>query len=191
MSTIVQDPIDRTYPPTVQASVWPSAAKWGAIAGVIGCVFTLLMYNLGMMGVNEDGTAASGAPAFVFTTLLYLGLMYTGLKAYRDTENGGFLSVGRGVYWSLAFGLTLAIISAAFTFVFYSVLAPGLIDEIFDAQLDAAVEQGADEASLEATESVMGAMMSPGAFAVFTFIGALIMPLIIGTVVSLFLKRTV
>lgn len=190
MSTILNEPRTTSPPPASQASVWPTAAKWGAVAAAIGCVYTLIAYNLGWLEIDDDGSSPNSITSTVFSILLYVGVMYVGLTTYRDVFNGGHLTTGRGVFWSLAFGIVLGLISAVFTYLFYTVLAPGLAERMLDAQLDAAVDQGVDEASLEATEAMMATFMSPGALSGIVFISSLIMPLIIGTIISLFLRRS-
>lgn len=188
MSTIVQDPIDRNLAPATKASVWPTAAKWGAISAVVGSILTLIFYNLGMMGLDESGEAASSFVPTVVSLLLTVALLYLGMKEYKLTANGGYLSFGRGLLWSLAFGLIGGLISAVFIYLFHSVLAPELLPGILEAQLDTMAEQGVDEASIEAAETGMAYFMSPAAQAVSTILMAVIASAIIGAIVALILR---
>ena len=188
MSTIVTEPLDRSLPPATQASVWPSAVKWGAIAGVASSILTLVTYNLGMMDVGEDGSPPSSMLTSVISFAIMIALIVLGLKAYRDGDNGGYLSLGRGVLWSLGFGLTLGAVSALFMLLFHYVLAPDYLTSILEAQIDVMEEDGMDEAQLEATESAMGMMMNPGVLAGTSLISSLILSVIFGTIASLFVR---
>ena len=189
MSTIIQDPIDRPFDPSSQASVWPSALKWGAIAGGVSCVLTLLSYNLGWMDISEDGQTPGAWIVSLISIAIYVALMYVGLKSYRDTQNAGYLTFGRGMLWSLGFGLALGVISALFMLLFYTVLAPEYLEVMRESALDQAAAEGVDEASMEATETVLDYTLSAPVLAFSGFFGSLIMPLLIGLVLSLVLRN--
>ena len=188
MSTIVNEPLDRSLPPATQASVWPSALKWGAIAGVASSVLTLVTYNLGMMDLQPDGTAPSSLVTSVISFAIMIALIVLGLRAYRDGDNGGFLPLGRGVLWSVGFGLALGIITALFMLLFYYVLAPDYLDSMLEAQIDLLEEEGMDETQLEATESAMGMMMSPAVLAGTSLLSTAIISVIFGAIASLFMR---
>lgn len=188
MSTIVQDPIDRHYPPTEQASIWPTALKWGGIAGAAASLVTLISYNVGLMDVGEDGAVASTWLVSFVQYALYVAFIVLGLKAYRDTANAGFLSVGRGVLWSLGFGVALGIVSALFTLLFFYVLAPDYLDILREATLDALEESGVDEATLEMQETMLAYTFSPVTLTLGAIIGSIIPAVIAGAIVSLILR---
>ena len=189
MSTIYQDPIDRSFDPSQQASVWPSALKWGAIAGAVGCVLTLISYNLGYMDVTEDGELpGSGLMTFV-SLLAYVGLMYVGLKGYRDGENGGFLTFGRGVLWSLGFGIASGVVAALFSLLFYGLLAPDYLADLYDTTVDQMDYDRMSEEEIAATETMFGYTFSTPFMAATAFFSSLIMPLLIGLVLSLILRK--
>ena len=189
MATITTDPIDRNFPPATQASIWPTAVKWGLIAGVITSVLTLISYNLGMMDIGEDGTPPSSWLASLISFIIVGVTIFLGQKAYRDGANGGYLTLGRAVLWTLGFSVVLGAISAVFTYLFYGVLAPDYLSDLKEAQMDAAVEQGVDEASIEAMETGLDLMMSPGAMALSALIGLVIITLILGLIIGLFVRR--
>ena len=189
MSTIVTDPIDQNALPYRPAPVWGSALKWGAIAGVVSSILTLISYNLGFMAPSDGGMSAGTIVVSVLSFALLIGFIYVGMKAYRDADNGGRLTLGRGVLWSLAFGVGLAVVSTLFILLFYQVLAPDLLEEMMEAQLDALAEEGMDEAEMEAVESVQAMTLNPITMAVSSLLTSLITPLIFGTIISFVLRN--
>ena len=170
-------------------SIWPTALKWGAIGGALSAVFTLISYNIGWMDIGDDGQPESSWIASLLSVIVFVALITLGLKAYRDTENGGFLNYGRGVLWSFAFGLVLGAIAGLFAILFYSVLAPDYLTEMRDIQVDLLEEQTTDDAQLEAAKSMMGMMMSPWVMGLGSLIFYLSISLFTGLIASAFLKR--
>lgn len=189
MSTIYKEATDRAFDPSRQAAVWPTALKWGAIAGTVGSVLTLLVYNLGYMDIGEDGELPSSTGSFLVSAIVYAGLIYTGMKAYRDGDNGGLMTFGRGMLWSLGFGIALGVVTAIFTLLLYTVLAPDYLAELSEATLDQMAADGMDEASLEATEVMIGYTTSTPFIVLSTLLVALILPLLLGLVVSGILRK--
>ena len=188
MSTILQEPLDRGFPPTEQASIWPTALKWGGIAGVASSAVTLVGYNLGLMDIGPDGSPPSTWLMSILQYGLYIGLLFVGLKAYRDQENGGFLTLGRGVLWSLGFGLALGIVVALFSLLFFTVLAPEYLSDLLEATLDELEESGADEETIRVQETVLSYAFSPVTLTLGSIIGSVIPTLIAGSVISFFVQ---
>jgi uncharacterized membrane protein len=171
--------------PQQDASIWPTAIKWGLIAGAATVVLTMLAYNLG--GMDPANTAM----ALIFSIsgfLLGLLFVYLGLKNYKEGSNGGQLSLGKGVMWSLGFGLTAGIIGAIFNYVFYTFLAPDLVTGILDMQMAQMEEQGMDDEQMEAAESMMGMFMSPIYFMVSGFLSSVVIAVIEGLIISAIIK---
>ncbi len=177
-----------TTPYTEPASIWPTALKWGGIAGVASCVITLLTYNLGFMEIGDDGQPPSTWLQLIASIVLYAGLLYLGMKAYRDVDNHGELTFGRAVVWSLGFGAVLGLVSAVFALLFYNVLAPDLLNDMLEGQMVMIEEQGGSEEQIEMTESVMGTMFNPWVMSLTGLISAIITSLIVGMLVALTLK---
>ncbi len=169
-------------------SVWPSALKWGAIAGAIGCVITLISYNIGMMDVGDDGQPASTWPVTILSMVVYAVLIYLGLKSYRDTENAGFLTYGRAVLWSLAFGVGLGVVSSIFIVIFYQFLAPNYLPDMIDVQVGLLEEQGVSDEQAETMEAGLKWVMNPWVMALTGFFGSIVLPLLIGLGVGAALK---
>lgn len=189
MSEIIDDGSYVAGTEHVDASVWPTATTWGLISAAVGFVITLVQYNAGGWDIDQT-TGQPGASAIwtIISTVASIVLIYLGLKSYRDKANQGVLTLGRGVLWSLAFGVIAGLLSALLVFVFFSVIAPDIVDQMSIAQENLLEEQGLTGAELETARSMTSMFTSPLSFALFSAIGSVIFSLIIGLVVSLVVK---
>ncbi len=167
------------------APVWSSAIKWGLISGGIGVVLTMLFYNMGMM--DPENASNSWISTVAILAIGFL-IVYLGLKNYRDSQNQGHLTLGRGVMWSICYGLIAGIIGAIFSFIFFNFLAPDYITGIMEFQMAEMEEQGMGEDELEAATAMMGIFMNPFAFAIIGIISQLFYALVEGLIASLILK---
>lgn len=173
----------------VNASVWPTATTWGLISAGVGFVLILVQYTTGMMDVDPStGQPSGGWITSILSIAVGVALIYLGLKAYRDKANGGILTLGRGVRWSLAEGLVGGLATALLTYVFYAFIAPDVIEEMATAQVALMEERGMSDDQVESASAMMGTFMSPGVFAISGLIVSIIGSLIIGLLVSLGLK---
>ena len=188
MSTIIEQPLDGSLPPAQEASIWPTSLKWGAIGGIASSILTMLSYNLGWMDPAAGTTNPMVWVVSAVSFALYILFITLGLRAYRDGSNGGYLSLGRAVLWSLGFGLALGIVSAIFMVIFYNVLAPDFIGDMLDAQPDAMEEQGMDDEQLESVETVMSYTMNPLFMTLSSAIGSTITSVIFGVIVGFFVR---
>lgn len=174
-----------TSNPAQDASIWPSAIKWGAIGGFIGVMMTMLYYNMGLMEpTNPSGSILST----IISLLIGFAIIYLGVKTYRDTDNQGSLTLGRGMFWSLGYALVAGLIGAIFSFVFFSFLAPDFIAEMLELQIAELEEQGLGEEEMESALYMMGIFMSPASFAIMGFLGQVFWTAIEGLIASLILK---
>jgi len=167
------------------APIWPTAIKWGLISGAIGVVMTMLLYNMGMM---EPGNASASIISTLVTLAIGFVIVFLGLKNYRDSSNEGHLSLGKGIVWSLGYGLIAGIIGAIFSFVFFNFLAPDFIANAMELQMAEMEEQGMGEDELEAAASMTGMFMNPAVFAIFGLFGQMFYALVEGLISSLILK---
>ena len=194
MSTIYNDdsnvsaqPVDADFYQK-STSVWPTALRWGAILGVVSIVFGLISYNLGMMEVNESGSIGNQWVNNIANTLLTVAAIVLGLMAYRS-DNGGFLSLGGGVKWSLAMGLIAGIFTAVWSAILFGVIEPGIMDQVMEVQRQAMEDQGMPDDQIEMAMSYTSMFTSTPALAIFGLIGTVIWTLFIGFIASLVMKK--
>ena len=190
MAEIIDDNYE-TLATHQDASVWPTATTWGLISAGVGFVLLLLQYLTGSFDIDPDtGQPAGGV---IWTLLGYgvtIALIYFGLRTYRDKDNEGHLSLGKGVVWSLAFGLIGGLLGAVLVYIMFAFIAPDILETMRFAQEAILEEQGLSGQELESAMQMSGMFVTPVSFALFGLLGSVIGSAIIGLIVSLFLKTT-
>lgn len=149
-----------------------TAAIWGAITGMIGIVYTLILYYADLM-TNKPASWASYA-------ILIVGI-YLGTKAFRDQSLGGYISFGKALGTGVLISLFNAIISVIFMLILFLVIDPELMTKIMAEQQDKMLESG------KITEEQMeqGMEMGKKFFIPFAIFGGLVAGVFFGTIISL------
>jgi len=106
----------------VKAPFWKPALIYGAILGLVSVFMSLVFYFIGMATVNWTGYV---------TMLVGLVLLVYLMIQYRNVHLGGYASFGQiFVMVLVSAGIIATIISAIYTYVLYTVIDPGLVDQI-------------------------------------------------------------
>ncbi len=105
----------------VQAPFWKPALIYGVILGVVGILLSLVFYFLNVMTASWV--------SWVSIVVSIAVLVYC-LIAYRNEYLGGFASFGQIFMMGLMIGIIASIISAAYTYVLYTVIDPDLVEKI-------------------------------------------------------------
>jgi sensor histidine kinase YesM len=98
-------------------SPWKANLTNGVIMGIIGIVYTLLMYFLDLTLNKSMG--------YIFIALSIFLLFYF-IKSYRNNYMHGNITYGQSVGAGVIIYLYYAIISAIFMYILYTVIDPGL-----------------------------------------------------------------
>jgi len=154
---------------------------YGAIMGLIGILYSVLMY---VMNIMFEGWV--GLVSFAITIIVLVFL----LRAYRNEYLGGFAGYGRLVLMSLMIGLVSAIIGVLFNYLLYTVIDPDLLQKsltITESKLldNPRVPENMIDSIMERTER----NMQPGRMAVTGLIAGTLFPGVIGLIAAIFLKK--
>ncbi|MFN5168895.1 MAG: DUF4199 domain-containing protein [Cyclobacteriaceae bacterium] len=153
--------------------------RFGLISAVIGIT---LMVVFSMAKIDSSG------PVGYASYLIYAALVFLAHKHFK--ENGdGFMSIGQGIGIGFWIGLISGLISGPFTFIYLKFVDSGMIDMAIEKQREGMLEGGMDEAAIDQAMEMSSAFMGPGMFAVFAFIGSIIVYTIIAILVSLFTQK--
>ncbi len=167
-------------------SVRPLGTRWGLIWGLVGVVLSLVFTVTGMMDPTKN-------TFFSLPNLLTMAagitIVYFGLVAHRDTELGGYLTMGRSIGFAVYMSLIAGIISAVYLFVYLNYIAPDFLDKIWEAQMDKAEASGQDPERVRQSMEIAKKFMSPPVMAIFAFLGSAFYGLIWGLLVGLFVKK--
>jgi cation transport ATPase len=106
----------------VKAPFWKPALIYGAILGFISVFLSLVFYFIGLSTESWVGWVSAVVSIAV---LVYL------MIHYRKEYLGGYASFGQiFVMVLVSAGIIATIISALYTYLLYTVIDPGLIDQI-------------------------------------------------------------
>jgi hypothetical protein len=167
--------------------------KTCALYGIaIAVANALLILALFFLGFHSDPAKFQAAQYIGGIGGLAIGITFTvlGVKARRSeapaSEPYGY---GRALGAGMQIGLVASFLCAVFNYAYFAFINAGFADIIIQDRLDKMQAKGIDGARAEKAEQFMRFMMSPGIYALQTFIGGLIFALIIALVIAAFLKR--
>ena len=169
--------------------------KYGLYLGLAMSAFMLISHYAGLQDYTSTDIT-EGMFLTVITWIILFALIFLGIKYYKD-KNEGHLTLGEGMVTSLFIGLVSGIISLIFTYVFFTFIAPEVLQTIGEtAMADATsdldnnpdVSSEDAEAGKEMVGNVMNFVMSPIFMAGTTFVTRIFTSVIFGLIGSLILK---
>lgn len=175
MSTL-DDDFGYIDPSTVKP--WSVALRYGGLAVLISVIVGLLMH---LLGLNDFEAEAIGEPSLLNRLVQYLSYaiwvaaIVLAIRAHKS-ELGGYISFGRSFLTGFATTLIMGLLSAVWTFFFFSILAPEALDILLEGALSQMPEDQAEDA-----EDYMKMIFTPG----FMVVMVVIMSLVVGCIVSL------
>lgn len=161
--------------------------KYGAMAALVTILVGLVFHLAGLTSYTEQNNPTNWI-ASILNWVVMAGAMVIGMKKYRE-EAGGYMTFGKGFGIGFWVSLIMALIVAVWTYVFFAIVEPGLIDTIMEATREKMLQQGQSEDQVEQAMQYTKMFMSPGVFAIFGAIGTLITGIIIGLITAAITKR--
>lgn len=167
----------------------PIATRYGLIAALILVLVGLGMYLGGFVDMTNRGSAANWISNIINFGVM-IGASIMAVRKHRDEDLGGFISFGRVFKTSFLVILIITIISAVWSYVFFSFVAPDLIDTIIEAsRTQMAEKQGLSEEQIDQSMAMVGWMFSPVSLSLMAGISMLFFGLIISLILGGFMKR--
>jgi hypothetical protein len=163
-----------------KVSVWKANLTSGFILGMIGIVYTLLMYFLNLTFNKSMG--------YVFL-LLTVFVLYYFIRSYRNNYLNGYITYGQSVGAGVIIFLYYSIISAIFTYILYTVIDTGLTNKMIAFMEESMVKKGVPEASLDAVMAIQRKILKPEIMVPIGIISNVIYGTIISLIVSIFVKK--
>jgi len=159
---------------------WKKNLTNGLILGLIGIVYSLIIYFLGLSFNKVQG------PVFI---VVQIAMLYLLLKSYRDNYMHGQITFGQSVGAGVIICLYYAIIMAVFTYILYTVIDPGLTAKQLAFAEEAMVKKGVPQAGIDAGMAIQAKIMKPAILAPLTIFGSMLWGVIISLLVSIFVKK--
>jgi len=163
-----------------KTNVWKENLTNGLILGLIGVVYTLVMYFLDLTLNKIQG--------YVFLLILIVTLYFL-VKSYRDNYLHGYMTYGQAVGAGVVIFLYYSIIIAIFTYILYAVIDPGLIDKQLAAAEELMAKRGLPQEAMDAGLKIQKKMMKPEIMALMGIFGSMLSGVIMSLIVAIFAKK--
>ncbi|HEX5001408.1 MAG TPA: DUF4199 domain-containing protein [Bacteroidia bacterium] len=160
------------------------SVKYGLILGGVLAAFPLLVYALGMDKEESFQKISTIINLALISTILYLGI-----KEERDQHGNGFISFGKGFGTGIRISSIAALISMVFSYLYFTVINPGMVTYIKMKQEEELMNRGMSEEMIEKASANMDKWMSPEAMAGFSMFGTLLLGLVITLIVAALMKK--
>jgi len=164
---------------STKVSPSPTAIKWALIGLVTSIIIT---YAFQFLNVDPN----SGLKWINY--IPFIGFLLLTQKEYRD-KLGGYMTFGEGFLSGFLYSVYLGILTAIFTYLYFAILSPEMVDKILAATEAKMATQGLSQ---EQTDQAMGMtrkFLSPGVMAIFGLVGSLFMGAIIALIGAAIFKK--
>lgn len=161
-------------------NVWKANLTNGLILGLIGIVYSLVIYFLDLSFNKIQGYV------FIF---LQIVILYFLVKSYRDNFLHGNITYGQAFGAGVIISLYYAILIAIFTYILYSVIDPGLINKQLAFTEEMMLKKGLTQAQVDAGMAVQSKIMKPAIMAPVSIFGSMIWGIIISLIVGIFVRK--
>ncbi len=162
------------------ANVWKANLTNGLILGLIGIIYTLVMYYLDLTFNKTQG--------YIFI-VIQIFIVYLLLKSYRDNFLHGFMTYGQAIGAGMVIFLYYAILTALFTYILYAFIDTELAGKQLVIAEEAMLKKGLPQAQVDAGLSVQTKIMKPAIMAPISFIATMFWGLVISLVVGIFVRK--
>jgi len=154
------------------ANVWKANLTNGLILGLIGIVFSLMMYFLDLT------TNKWVSRSFYVIEII---ILYFLVKSYRDKYMYGIITYGQAMGAGIVICLYYTIITGIFTYFLFALIDPGLLDKMIALSEDEGLKRGFSQEQIDASMNVTKKIMTAPIMTVF----AIFVSMFVGTIMSL------
>ncbi|MFZ0281055.1 MAG: DUF4199 domain-containing protein [Bacteroidales bacterium] len=163
-----------------KVSVWKATLTSGLILGLVGIVYTLVMYFLDLTFNKTQG--------FLLLPVLIVTLYFL-VKSYRDNYLHGYSTFGQAVGAGVVIFLYFSIISAIFFYILYAVIDPELPSKQLAFTEELMSKRGMPQEALDAAMKMQEKFMKPGIMAPFSILGNMFTGTIMSLLVAIFVRK--
>jgi len=163
-----------------KVSIWKANLSNGLILGLIGVVYTLLMYFLDLTFNKNLG--------YIFLIGLIVVLFFL-IKSYRDNYLHGYITYGHSLGAGVIIFLYYSVITGIFTYILYKFIDTGLVAKQLAFTEEAMVNKNAPQAVIDATMNIQRKIMVPEFIAPISILGNMFTGTIMALIVSIFTRK--
>jgi hypothetical protein len=163
-----------------KASIWKANLTSGLIIGLVGIVYTLVMWFMDLTFNKVQG--------YIYFALLIF-LLYYFIKSYRDNYQGGYITYGQAVAAGVIICLFSAIIGSIFTYILYTFIDPGLTAKQLAYTEELYAKRGMPQEAMDTALNMAKKFQKPIITAIMGIVGGVFFGTIISLIVAIFVKK--
>ena len=162
--------------------VWKQALNFGLILSLAMILLSLLWYILDL--------STNKAVGYVGYAVLLAGIIISEIN-YRDRKLGGYITYGKSLSTGFLTGLFASIIVGIYTFIYFTVIAPEMVDILIRAAEDNMIEKSPDltDDQLDMAMNMTRKMMTPLGMSFWATLSNIFFSLIFALIVSIFVRK--
>jgi hypothetical protein len=163
-----------------QANVWKANLINGLILGLIGIVFSLVMYFLDLTTNKWAGRA------FYIIEIIVLFFL---VKSYRDKYMHSMITYGQALGAGVVICLYEAIIAAVFAYILFALIDPGLIDKMLALSEEESVKRGLSQEQIDLGMKFTRKIMTAPVLTIFSIFASMFVGTILSLIVAAFVRK--
>jgi Protein of unknown function (DUF4199) len=163
-----------------KVSVWKANLTNGLILGLIGIVYSLVIYFLNLTFNRTQG--------YIFLVVLLVTLFFL-IKSYRDNYLHGYITYGQAVGSGVVIFLYYSIIAAVFTYILYTLVDPGLIDKQLANAEELLQKRNMPQEALDTALNFQKKFIRPEIIAITSIFSNMIAGVILSLIDAVFVKK--
>lgn len=163
-----------------KVSVWKSNLTNGLILGLIGIVYSLVMYFLDLSTNKTLG--------YIFF-VIQIVVMFFLVKSYRDNYMHGMITFGQAVGAGVVICLIYAIIMAVFSYILYAFIDTGLTAKLIAISEEAGLKKGYTQEQVDLGMKFTRKIMTPAFISIMSIVSNMFFGTIFSLLVAIFVKK--
>ncbi len=161
-------------------SVWKANLTNGLILGMIGIIFTLVLYFF-----DQTFNKSLGYLFFVVQIVVLFFLV----KSYRDNYLHGYIDYGRAVGAGVVIFLYCSIIAAIFSYILYKFIDTGLVNKSLAMSEEMMQKRGMPQEAIDSGLRIQKKIMKPEIMAPISIFGSMLTGTIMSLIVAIFVRK--
>jgi hypothetical protein len=161
-------------------SVWKANLTNGLILGMIGIIFTLVLYFFDQTFNKSLG--------YLFLVVQIVVLFFL-IKSYRDNYLHGYIDYGRAVGAGVVIFLYCSIIAAIFSYILYKFIDTGLVNKSLALSEEMMQKRGMPQEAIDSGLRIQKKIMKPEIMAPIGILGSMLTGTIMSLIVAIFVRK--
>lgn len=161
-------------------NIWKANLTNGLILGLIGIVYTLVLYFLDMSTNKTLG--------YIFFIILIV-VLYFLVKSCRDNYMHGMITFGQALGAGVIICLYYSIIIAVFSYILYAFIDTGLINKLIAMSEEAQLKRGLTQEQIDLGMKVTRKIMTPTFLSLMSIVSNMFFGTIMSLLVAMFVRK--